>query len=152
MKLLYILLSLIFFQTKIMAQKANPKYDSVLAKHLGADDYGMKHYVFVLLKSGNNQSTDKKFKDSCFAGHMENIKRLAAIKKLVVAGPFAQNDKMLRGLFILNVSTIEEANALLNTDPAVKAGFLQAELFKWYGSAALSEYLEAAEKTGKYNF
>lgn len=134
------------------AQANNPKYDSLLAKKVGADDYGMKNYVFVILKTGDNTSTDKKLKDSCFAGHMKNIQRLVDEKKLVVAGPFGKNDKNFRGLFILNVKTIEDAKALVDTDPAVKAGFLAVELYPWYGSAALSEYLEASEKVGKKSF
>lgn len=134
------------------AQKNNPQYDSILAKKVGADDYGMKNYVLVILKTGENTSTDKKYRDSCFAGHMKNINRLVEENKLVVAGPFGRNDKQFRGLFILNVQTVEEAKTLVNTDPAVIAGFLAAEYVPWYGSAALSEYLPASEKVGKYSF
>jgi uncharacterized protein YciI len=134
------------------AQTTNPKYDSTLAKKVGADDYGMKSYVFVILKTGDNVSTDKKIKDSCFAGHMKNMDRLVKENKLVVAGPFGKNDNNFRGLFILNVKTIEEAKALLETDPAVKARYLAPEMYPWYGSAALSEYLEASDKVWKKGF
>ena len=41
------------------SQTINPKYDSALAAKLGADDYGMKTYVFVMLKTGSNELTDK---------------------------------------------------------------------------------------------
>ncbi|MCZ4408445.1 hypothetical protein O3Q51_06480 [Cryomorphaceae bacterium 1068] len=37
----------------------NPNYDADLAKQLGADDYGMKMYSLVILKTGTNQVTDK---------------------------------------------------------------------------------------------
>jgi len=131
------------------AQTKNPHYDSVLVKKLGADDYGMKKYVFVILKTGNNKTTDKKFIDSCFAGHMTNMGRLTDAKKLVVAGPFGKNEKSFRGLFILNVTSPEEAQKLLDTDPAIKANLLAAELYPWYGSAALSEYLDAHDKIWK---
>lgn len=134
------------------AQTTNPQYDSTLANRLGADEYGMKMYVFVILKSGDNTSTDKKFKDSCFAGHMKNIQRLVDSKQLIVAGPFGKNDKDYRGLFILNVSTVEEAKKLLETDPAVKERFLAPELVPWYGSAALPEYLPASDKVWKKGF
>jgi len=43
---------------------------------LGADDYGMKKFVFVILKTGKNTSTDKELRDSAFVGHMNNIDRL----------------------------------------------------------------------------
>lgn len=134
------------------AQNTNPLLDSVLARKLGADDYGMKMYVFVVLKTGGNTTKDKAFIDSCFAGHLANIKRLASINKLAVAGPFGKNDSGFRGLFILNVKTTEEANQLLITDPAIKADLLKADLYPWYGSAALPEYLPVHDKIWKSGF
>lgn len=131
------------------AQNTNPRFDSLLAQRLGADDYGMKLYVFVILKTGPNKTAAKNFIDSCFAGHMMNMGRLVEEQKLVVAGPFGKNDQQFRGLFILNVSNLDEATKLIQTDPAVSAGLLAAELFPWYGSAALSEYLQAADKIWK---
>ena len=134
------------------SQKTNPNYDAELATKLGADDYGMKKFVFVILKTGSNESTDKVLKDSCFTGHMNNINRLVKEQKLIVAGPMVKNDKLYRGIFILDVSTKDEANLLLETDPAIKAKFLEPELYIWYGSAALSEYLEASDKVWKIGF
>ncbi|MGC4039875.1 MAG: YciI family protein [Flavobacterium sp.] len=146
------LIALVSLTAKAQETKTNPKYDEKLAVKVGADEYGMKNYIFVILKSGENKSTDKEFKGKCFAGHLENIKRLAASKQLVVAGPFGNNDKDFRGLFILNVATTEEAEKLLSTDPAIKEGFLKPELYPWYGSAALSEYLDASDKVWKKGF
>ncbi|MBL7703315.1 MAG: hypothetical protein JNM14_13780 [Ferruginibacter sp.] len=134
------------------AQNLNPKYDSALAKKYNADDYGMKKYVLVILKTGSNITDDKKLRDSLFAGHMANIKRLVEINKLVIAGPLGKNDKTYRGIFILDVRTTEEANALVQTDPAVKGELLAAEFYEWYGSAALPAYLDASEKVGKNSF
>ncbi len=130
----------------VAGQTSNPVYDSILAKKLGADDYGMKSYVFVILKTGSNTTVEKAVKDSLFAGHMENIGRLVKLNKLLVAGPFGKNDKTYRGLFILNVTTLEEAAELLQSDPAIREKLLEPELYKWYGSAALPEYLDAADK------
>jgi len=142
----FIFLSII---SALSAQIQNPDYDSVLVKKLGGDEYGMKKYVFVILKTGENKTTDKNFIDSCFAGHLENIGRLAKANKLTVAGPFYKNDKDFRGLFILNVTSLDDAQKLLETDPAVKSGLLLPELYLWYGSAALPEYLEADSKIHK---
>lgn len=142
-----IFLALVNFQ--LNAATTNPNYDAELANKLGADDYGMKSYVFVILKSGENKSTDKAEKSAAFGGHMANIERLVAEDKLIVAGPFGQNDADFRGLFILNVKSIEQARELLKTDPAIKAKYLRAELYPWYGSAALSQYLNASDKVWK---
>jgi uncharacterized protein YciI len=128
---------------------SNPDYDASLAQKLGADDYGMKSYILVILKTGKNQTTDKDFINNSFRGHMENINRLVEQGKLVIAGPFGKNDSNFRGIFILNAANIEEAEKLLQTDPAIKEGLLAADLYNWYGSAALPEYLESSDKIWK---
>lgn len=149
MKLVFTFAISILFSVAAMAQNTNPDYDSTLAAKLGADDYGMKAYILVMLKTGSNNSTDKKIIDSCFAGHMQNINRLVNMGKLIVAGPLSKNEKAYRGIFILDVTNLEEAKQLLQTDPAINAKFLEAELYKWYGSAALPEYLPAAKKVNR---
>jgi len=151
MKLVYTISFLILTIGTIFRQNNNPNYDEALATKLGADDYGMKKFVLVILKTGSNIDDDKTKKDSCFAGHMTNINKLVEDKKLIVAGPIGENDKTYRGLFILDVPTLEEAATLLQTDPAIKAKYLEPELYIWYGSAALSEYLEASDKVWKIN-
>lgn len=131
---------------------ANPNYDVELAEKLGADDYGMKSYILVILKTGTNETTDKTFISESFRGHMDNINRLVEQKKLIVAGPLGKNTNNYRGIFILNnVTDLEEANKLLQTDPAIKSGLLDAELYNWYGSAALPEYLPFSDKIWKVN-
>ena len=127
----------------------NPSYNAELAHQLGADDYGMKMYVLVLLKTGPATVTEKAVTDSLFRGHMSNIQRLANAGKLVVAGPLQKNDKSYRGIFILNAKTTEEARTLLDTDPAIRAGLLASELYNWYGSAALPLYLPAVDKVSR---
>jgi uncharacterized protein len=143
---------LLAFTLGVVAQSANPKYKKSLADSLGADEYGMKQYVLVILKTGKGKAASKAEEDSLFSGHMANIGRLAGIGKLVVAGPLQKNDRNYRGIFILNAATIEEAGALLQTDPAVKAQLLEAELFSWYGSAALPMYLPFHDNVKKTDF
>jgi hypothetical protein len=70
----------------------------------------------------------------------------------VVAGPFGKNNNNFRGLFILNTNSIDEAKSLLETDPAIKAKYLEPELYLWYGSAALQETLKIHEKVQKLHF
>ena len=134
------------------SQKTNPNYDANLAKRLGADDYGMKKFILVILTTGLNESRNKAFKDSCFSGHMSNMETMVENKKLVVAGPVGKNENQYRGLFILNVKSKEEASILLKTDPAINEKFLKPEFYEWYGSAALSEYLDASDKVWKKGF
>jgi uncharacterized protein YciI len=136
----------------VHAQSGNPDYNKALADSLGADEYGMKMYVLVLLKSGPVKINDKARSDSIFGGHLKNIRRLATEGKLVVAGPLEDNKKGYRGIFILNVKTTEEAGQLLKTDPAIQAKLLDPELYGWYGSAALPMYLPSSVKVEKKSY
>lgn len=125
-------------------------YDPELAKKLGADERGMKTYVLCILKTGPKDAAiqgDERKK--VFAGHFENIGRLANEGKLAVAGPFGKNDKSYRGLYIFNVPTIEEAEKLVTLDPAVAAGVFVPDLTLWYGSAAMTVVNDTHKKIEK---
>ncbi|MFQ5650881.1 MAG: YciI family protein [bacterium] len=121
------------------------EYDAALATRLGADEYGMRRYVMALLKAGPNRNLDAEAAERLQRAHLDNIGRLADAGKLSVAGPFLDDGK-LRGIYIFNVETIEEARQLTATDPAVKAGSLVMELHPWYGSAALMQVYEVHKK------
>lgn len=149
------LLSLLFcFSIIATAQekKTNPTYDAALAKKYEAEDNGMKMYVMVILKTGTNTTATKLETDSAFAGHMANMGKLVKANKLIVAGPFEKNDKNFRGIFILNTKSIDHAKEIIATDPAIKAKLLDADLFNWYGSAALAAYLPEVDKVRKFKF
>ncbi|PKO96385.1 MAG: hypothetical protein CVU12_05470 [Bacteroidetes bacterium HGW-Bacteroidetes-7] len=133
----------------LLAQNTTNQYDQNLAKELGADEYGMKNYVLVILKTGSNKTTDKKELDSLFGGHMKNMGVLSETGKLIVAGPIGKNGNSYRGIFILNVKDTLEARKILATDPAVNSKVLEADLYNWYGSAALPLYLEPHKKIQK---
>lgn len=111
-------------------------FDSLFASRLNADQYGMKPYVMAFLKRGPNRGQDSITAANLQKAHLENINRMAEAGKLVVAGPF-MDDGDIRGIYIFNVATLEEARALTETDPAVQAGRLVMELHPWYGPAAL---------------
>lgn len=129
---------------------ANPNYDKTLADRLGGDEYGMKSYFFIVLKTGPNTTADEGLVSEAFRGHLDNINRLVQEGKLIVAGPMGKNENNYRGIFILNnIESIEDAKTLLETDLAIKNGLLDYEIFTWYGSAALPEYLPASDKIWK---
>jgi uncharacterized protein YciI len=119
---------LMFSSFYALGQSDNPKFDQALAKSLGGDDYGMKMYILVILKTGSF-SPEKRISDSLFMGHMQNIKRLADSGKLIVAGPMKKNERNYRGIFILNIATLEEGRVLVDSDPAVRSKLLDAEIF-----------------------
>lgn len=123
-------------------------YDAVLADSLGADEYGMKQYVMAFLKAGPNRDRTPEEAAALQRAHLDNISRMAEAGELVLAGPFL-DDSDIRGIYIFNVTTIEEARALTGTDPAIQAGSLVMELRPWYGSAALTTVNAVHKKLSK---
>jgi len=127
----------------------NKNYNAQLANTLGADNYGMKNYILVLLKTGENINPNEDFKNKSYEGHFKNIDKLLNDKKLIIVGPINKNENNYRGLFILDVDNFTIAEQLLNDDSAIKNGYLSYELYNWYGSAALPGNLEISDKIWK---
>lgn len=147
MKKILVTLTLIF--GGILASSAQGQYDEALAKKLGADDYGMRKYVMAFLLRGDQVAEyTPEQRQEIQAGHMANIGKMAEMGKLVLAGPFFGNDD-LRGIYIFDVQSIDEAKALTETDPAIQAGVLKMDLKEWYGSAALMMVNEIHGKIAK---
>ena len=111
-------------------------FDAALAQTLGADDYGMRAYVLVILHTGPTPMPAGEARDAMFQGHFANIKRLAEQGTLVLAGPLDGVDGW-RGLFVLAVDDIEAAKAAVATDPVVIQGEMVPEFHTYYGSAGL---------------
>ena len=152
MKKMLLLFLFIFVMNTTFSQTKAVSYDENLAKSLQADQYGMKNYIFCLLKTGSNTKLSKEELDKVFQGHMKNISRLAEEGKLVMGGPFGENDRNYRGIFVFNVTTLAEAEQLVKTDPAVQADVLAYELTPLYSSAALQEINKIHSRITKTKF
>ncbi|WP_342600616.1 YciI family protein [Psychrobacillus sp. FSL H8-0483] len=61
--------------------------------------------------------------------HFEVLQKLQEEGKLILAGRTLNTDPM--GIVILEVNTEEEAMELMNNDPAVKEGIMEAQLFPY---------------------
>jgi|SRR6478609_217494 len=133
------------------AQAPSPDYDPALAKHVGADEYGMRNYVLVILKTGPNKMPAGPERDAMFKGHFANIARLSAEGMLALAGPF-EGTEGWRGMFIFAVTEIDQARQLVATDPVVVRGEMVPEFHKYYGSAALMLVNDAHPKVAQKRF
>jgi uncharacterized protein YciI len=123
-----------------------PVHDAALAQKLGADENGMRPYVLVVLKTGPTRVPDGAARDAMFAGHFANMGRLAKEGKLVLAGPFMEDADGWRGLFVFAVADIDQARALVATDPVIVNGEMVAEYHRWYSSAAVMQVAETHER------
>ena len=101
---------------------------------------GMKVVYLVLLKKGPAWTAKETPESKAVQeAHMANIRAMWEAKKLIIAGPF-EDDGEVRGVFLFQVASVEEARALAASDPAVKAGRLVPEIHGWWvEQAALPE-------------
>jgi uncharacterized protein YciI len=97
------------------------------------------YYVALLRRGPSWTPTMTPEVQKALEGHMANIRRLAAAGKLLVAGPFLEQSGpgSPAGLFVLQASSIAEAQRLVATDPAVQAGRFIAEVLPWLGPKSL---------------
>jgi uncharacterized protein YciI len=90
--------------------------------------FAQDNFMFVFLNTNNNREILSEEKvNELQKAHRENIGRLAAEKKLIIAGPFNGGG----GIFILNTSSKEQAMEWLNTDAAIRAGRFILELYEY---------------------
>ena len=99
----------------------------------GDTTYIMKKYFMVFLNKGTNTNQTPEETASIQQGHMDHINKMAEANQLSIAGPFG-DDGDTRGIFILNVPTLDQAKKLVSQDPAVIAGRLIMEVRPWWAA------------------
>lgn len=107
----------------------------------------MQKYFMVFLNSVEDHDIDSARSMEIQTAHLANIRKLAEERKLVLAGPFLDRTP-LRGIFIFDVDTKEEAEKLVKSDPAIEAGLLTWEMHPWYGPKALKKVMDIYEQDG----
>jgi uncharacterized protein YciI len=101
---------------------------------------GMSQYYLVFLRRGPAWTAAVTPESSKVSqGHMANLQRLTKEGTLVVAGPLMEplGDPVIAGILILRVSSAAAAKALVEGDPAVKAGRFTYEMAPWLGPTTL---------------
>ena len=105
-----------------------PVAGSALAQSQNQPNAKPAQYFFVLLNRPNNApQLSKEAGEKLQEEHMANIRKMTAEHKLVIAGPFLDNT-VLRGIFVFQADSAAQAQEWANSDPAIKAGHLSAEV------------------------
>jgi uncharacterized protein YciI len=86
-------------------------------------------YQLKLIPSMLDQTTWTEKENAIVQHHFEVLQTLQEEGKLLLAGRTLNADPM--GIVILEVDTEEEAIELMNNDPAVKNGMMEAQLFPY---------------------
>lgn len=101
---------------------------------IGPGGFEMTTYYVGFLYRGPKWTAERTQETEALQkAHLANIQKMAEAGKLLVAGPFT-DDGDLRGLYVFRVATLEEAQALAATDPAVQAGRLRLEFHPWFAA------------------
>ena len=129
-----VLFLIVFAGTSLQAQTEMKEEPREFEMQEGDTTYVMKRYVMVFLWRGEKAAEfSEKELEELQAAHLANINRLAEEGIVAVAGPYG-DDTELRGMFILDVGSVEEAKVHVDTDPMIKAGRLRAEYHTWWGA------------------
>ena len=114
----------------------------------GPDDYEMANYQVAFYRRGPAWTPgDTPELEKLQSEHLAHIGKMAESGKLIIAGPFTDNGE-LRGMLIFRIESLDEAKALAEQDPAVKAGRLVLEWHPWFAAKNIT-VTPKAETPGK---
>jgi len=90
-----------------------------------------RYTIALLLLRDDAPKLDEAAENALQDAHLDHLARLHEAGSVVAAGPLSgPPERTFRGLTLLNVSP-EEARALNEQDPAVRAGRFSVEVFPW---------------------
>jgi uncharacterized protein YciI len=94
-----------------------------------------RRYTVVLLRQGAASRADEARNERLHQAHLRHLTQLQVAGKLVLNGPVLTEAGDLAGMS-LYAAEPDEARALAEADPKVRAGYLTVEAIPWLGVAS----------------
>jgi len=88
-----------------------------------------RHYTLVLLREGPAPREDQARNERLQLEHLQHLMKLLMLGKLALNGPTLAEHEIV-GVSVY-AADLEEARALAEADPKVKAGYLTVEAIPW---------------------
>ncbi len=110
--------------------------------------FKMLEFHMALLKRGPKWSANGMTKE-LQAAHVANVMSLLDSGKAVIAGPLGDDGDII-GIYVLRAKNAEEAKAWSESDPAVKAGNLVAEMHPWWSEDVMKKPSSPIKMTTAY--
>jgi len=88
-----------------------------------------RRYTIVFLRQGLNSGGDETLDQKIHIEHLQHLTKLQLLGKLVLNGP-TMIEHEIHGISVY-ATELEEAQALAEADPKVKAGYLTVEAIPW---------------------
>ncbi len=110
--------------------------------------FKMVEFHMALLKRGPKWSASGMTKEVQSA-HVANVMSLLESGKAIIAGPLGDEGDII-GIYVLRAKTAEEAKAWAESDPAVKAGNLVAEMHPWWSQDVMKKPATPLKMTTAY--
>jgi uncharacterized protein YciI len=109
----------------------------------GVEDVWTDRTLVLLLSADGSERVPLERRREAQVGHFRNMGRLADEGVLLIAGPFAEPraDPAHRGLFVFDLASVREADAVAATDPAVLAGVFATEVIPLSTPSPLGEVI-----------
>ena len=116
-----------------------------------AAQYKMTTFYLCLLVTPANPAKAPADMAQLQLDHLANLKKIMESGKGVIAGP-VDGEGRLRGILVLRVDSVDEARAMVDTDPAVKAGQLAVDIHPWFAADGIMKPLFNPAELSTYYF
>lgn len=121
-----------FYFRRLTGQRFDVPADYALKEEIGMET--ARYFMAFLWRGSAWTANENPELEQLQNAHLGYIEEMRDTGKLILAGPFT-DDGDLRGLFLFDVNTVEEAQALCEEDPMVRVGHLRYEIHPWMTGA-----------------